>query len=308
MTRKSKQRRRRGIFSGIIKWPALYAGVLCLCLGLLGCITDVTPEPAPGNRISSVYEDVKVKPLQPADCGRCHQRIFGLLKNKGGRHRIDCQRCHVQFHTYYPGKVPYQEVLPKCESCHDQVHGKELARCSGCHSEVHSPMSIPAGRALDQGCFICHPGVDKEMKTYLTRHTEFYCSSCHHTRHRYVPECQECHQPHVEGMSQSECLTCHSPHKALQVTYPEDTSDKACVGCHRIAFVTLKESNTKHSAVNCTKCHPQRHRGILRCQQCHNQPHPAAILQKFSVCNQCHGAAHSLCQGAGRGPIPGPTR
>jgi predicted CXXCH cytochrome family protein len=275
------------------RWMAFAAGVICLCLGFWGCVTRVPPEPGAQKDVSALY-DIEIEPLKPHDCAQCHPQIYSLVKNRGGRHRIDCRRCHVQFHMYRPGKAPYEEVIPKCSSCHGPVHGKELAECSGCHTEVHAPMNIPAGRALEQGCSVCHPDVDREMKTYITQHTDLYCISCHHSRHRYVPECQECHQPHTRGMTQSDCLTCHRPHKALQVAYPADMSSEACTGCHRDAYEALKQSNTKHTAVSCTKCHLEKHRTFVRCSECHPEAHGAAMLQKFSTCNQCHGAAHSL--------------
>ena len=276
------------------RWMIFAAGIISLCLGLVGCVPTIPPEPGAKKDVS-LY-DIEIEPLKPHDCARCHTRVYCLIKNKGGGHRINCRRCHVEFHMYYPGKAPYEEVVPKCDACHDLVHGKDLPQCSGCHTEVHAPMDIPAGRALEQGCSVCHPGVDREMKTYITQHTDIYCISCHHSRHRYVPECLECHQPHTKGMTQADCLTCHKPHKALQVAYPEDTPSKACTGCHLQAYEALKQSNTKHTAVSCTKCHVEKHRTFVMCRDCHGAPHNTAILDKFATCNQCHGAAHSICK------------
>jgi hypothetical protein len=161
---------------------------------------------------------------------------------------------------------------------------------------VHAPLNIPAQRALEEGCHMCHTEVDREMKTYITQHTELYCSSCHHTRHRYVPACMECHRPHTEGMTQVECLGCHPPHKALQVVYAQDTPQKACANCHRNAYEMLRQSDSKHTTLSCTKCHPEKHRAIVRCRKCHGEPHPAAMHKKFRACGQCHGAAHHLAQ------------
>lgn len=267
-------------------------------LSLIGCAAPTPPkppEPAAEKDVFSVYA-TEIQPLSSEDCGRCHPHFYDLIKKDGGKHRIGCTECHVEFHIYRPGKLQYEQILPKCDACHDLVHGEDLAQCSGCHSEVHTPMNIPAERALEQGCHICHPELDKEMKTYVTQHTELYCSSCHHTRHGYVPECLECHQPHEKWMTQADCLTCHPPHKALEVVYPEDVSPEICAGCHRNAYEALKQSGTKHSAVTCVSCHPKKHRAIKRCRECHPEPHSAAFLGKFRVCGQCHGAAHNLLQ------------
>ena len=264
-------------------------GLSFICWG-----TTISSEPGVERDISP-YAGVEIIPLKPEECGQCHTRIYYLLKNDGGKHRIDCKQCHVQFHIYRPGKTPYKEVLPKCATCHEQPHGPELTQCTTCHQQVHTPLKIPAGRLLDQGCYICHPDEDREIKTYITQHTELYCSACHHTHHGYVPQCLECHQPHAEGVtSLAVCLTCHPPHKALEVVYPADIPPEACATCHRNAYQILKQSHTKHSAFRCTKCHPDKHKTIMRCQQCHGQPHGAALLGKFRVCGQCHGPAHSL--------------
>ena len=268
----------------------LFAVVLCI----ITSVEAVSPEP--DKDTYSKYEDIEIEPLRPEECGQCHSRFYYMIKNQGGRHRIDCRQCHVQFHIYRPGKVPYKEILPKCEACHEQVHGEELTQCTGCHSEVHTPMDIPVGPALEHGCYICHPKADEEMNTYITQHTELYCSGCHHTRHRTIPECIECHQPHPIGMTGIGCLICHPPHKALQIIYPEDIPQESCIGCHQNASQALKGSGTKHADVSCTKCHPEKHRAIMKCEGCHGEPHDAAMLQEFRICGQCHGIAHTLDQ------------
>jgi predicted CXXCH cytochrome family protein len=278
------------------KYVVLVLGTLCF--GFVGCVAPAPPKPAPEEDIPALYTS-EAQLIKPEECGRCHPRFYYFIKTEGGKHRIDCKLCHVQFHVHFPGKVEYQEILPKCSACHEQVHGADLAQCSGCHTNAHTPMKIPAERALEQGCFICHAEVDKEMKTFVTQHTELYCSSCHHTSHRYVPECLECHRPHTEGMTQAECLTCHAPHKARQVAYPEDIRREACSGCHRDAYDKLEQSGTIHSGFSCAKCHPE-HRAIKRCRECHPDPHPdrPGLLQKYPACGRCHGVAHNVTGGS----------
>jgi len=104
----------------------------------------------------------------------------------------------------------------------------------------------------------------------------------------------ECHQPHTEEMFQPDCLVCHNPHKALEVTYPDDMQNRVCAICHRLAYDTLTNSSTKHAALSCTKCHPEKHRTILSCQDCHEKPHDETILKNAKLCSDCHGIAHSL--------------
>ncbi len=244
--------------------------------------------------------------LTRKQCMECHPIIANLLKTNGAAHKtVACRRCHTKFHTYIPGKTKYEDVLPKCTRCHDHPHGEELTKCSSCHTEAHTPLDIPATLSLAKGCHVCHPAIDKEIKTFTTQHTELYCTACHHTRHGYIPECLECHQPHKGLFPDSEgymwpisdlshCLMCHSPHKALNVTYPDDTPNTTCALCHRKAYEMLKKSHTKHSRFRCTKCHPKRHKTIKRCRQCHGQPHPPAMIKRFGSCGKCHGVAHSI--------------
>jgi hypothetical protein len=183
--------------------------------------------------------------------------------------------------------------MPKCNTCHGQTHGPDLLDCMTCHDEPHAPKIIAADRYLEGGCSVCHPEADKEMKTYITQHTELYCVSCHYIRHRQVPQCSDCHQPHEEGQTQAQCLACHPPHSALQVVYDENIASEACRGCHRTAYDVLKSSHTKHAALSCAKCHT-RHKLVASCDSCHPNPHPPEMLKSFRVCGQCHGIAHSL--------------
>jgi hypothetical protein len=287
----------------LMKWWIIFVvGVLGAAAALLGCAAPA-PAPAEPAAQTETASQQELPPqyagetelIKPEECGKCHSRFYNLIKTEGGKHRIACTKCHVKFHIYRPGKVDYQDILPKCSACHKLVHGEDLAQCSECHTDAHAPMKIPAERALAESCYICHPDEDKEMKTYITQHTELYCSACHHTRHGYVPECLECHRPHSEGMTQAECLACHPPHKVLQVAYPEDIPQQACAGCHQDAYNKLNQTRTKHSSLPCAKCHPT-HGAIITCRECHSEVHAERpdMLEKFRSCGRCHGAAHSV--------------
>lgn len=284
--------------SSLKTWIVLAFGIIGLGLSSIGCVAPAPSKPAPEKDLLDLYA-AEAQLIKPAECGRCHSRFYYLIKTEGGKHRIDCKLCHVQFHVHFPGKVEYKEILPKCSACHEQVHGADLAQCSECHTNAHTPMNISAKSALERGCYMCHPDVDKEMKTYITQHTELYCSTCHHTRHRYVPECMECHRPHAEEMTQAMCLTCHPPHKARQVVYPEDIRREACAGCHQDAYNKLEQSGTIHSGFSCARCHPE-HQAIKRCRECHPEPHlnRPALLQKYPACGRCHGVAHNVLGGS----------
>lgn len=252
------------------------------------------------------YPD-KDKNLATEECMQCHPAIATLLRTAGAKHRfVECRLCHLQVHAYVAGVTNYEDILPKCDRCHGHPHGEELIQCSTCHTEAHTPLEIPASRALSQGCYVCHPKLSKEMKTFSTRHTDLYCTACHHTKHGTIPDCLECHQQHTGTTPTSggiepnmnafdQCVTCHPPHKALKVAYPNTTANAICSYCHRKAGEMLRNSNTKHSALPCSRCHPDQHKTIKRCKECHGKtPHPDFMLKKFRTCGGCHGVAHSL--------------
>jgi hypothetical protein len=264
-----------------------------------------------------VFTDLKIAPLNQDLCARCHGRIDYLLKSGGEKHRTYCQSCHDQIQFHY--RPPFKGILPSCNSCHQQPHGKilkeiakaegntlirdfqELTQCITCHQQPHTPLEIPAGRKLDQACYICHPKQDRETQTYRTWHTEFYCSTCHHTKHGYKPQCLECHQRHADMMPiMDACITCHPPHQVRQVVYPADIPKKSCAVCHHSQNEMLERNNTKHSALHCTKCHPDKHRTTMGCQKCHAKPSCAGIHKNNMLCGQCHGPAHALR------PVPRP--
>ena len=299
----------------------------CLIFNLIWCGAAVS-ESGDENRIPvftdengiPVFTDLEIVPLEREVCARCHTSIYYLLKSGGGKHRTNCRSCHVQVRFHY--SPPYKGILPRCDSCHQQPHGKiikkvaeaegkrliedspELTQCITCHQQPHTPLEIPAGRRLDQACYICHPKEDREINSYRTWHTEFYCSTCHHTKHGYKPQCLECHQRHTDKVSifLDACLTCHPPHKARQVVYPADIPKEACAVCHPSQYEILERSNPKHSALGCTKCHPENHRAIMRCEQCHSKLPDTCISQKNMLCGQCHGPSHALR------PVPQPVQ
>ncbi len=199
-----------------------------------------------------------------------------------------------------------EDILPKCIRCHkEKQHGDDLIDCKSCHTKAHAPRNIPAGVALAEGCYVCHEKINKDVKTFITLHTELYCTGCHNTKHRNKSNCLECHQTHkgtfptAGGMYEvttifSRCLNCHPPHKALKVVFPDDIPAPICSTCHRKAHEMLQSNISKHSAFQCNRCHPGKHQTIKRCNDCHGNPHAEMKLKKFNACGECHGVAHSV--------------
>jgi len=247
----------------------------------------------------SAYE-MDIKPLTTVECGQCHYSVFEAIKKAGGRHQIDCVRCHREYHVYNPRKQNYDQIMPNCAWCHvsatgGDFHGEHqnLTPCLSCHADPHTPLMIPMGE-ITASCALCHSQVGNELQKYPSKHTtDVACADCHADKHGYIPECDACHESHSPnvGLGTKECMTCHPVHKPTQMIYDKATDSKICAGCHEEAYDLLQKKVTKHTAVTCADCHPS-HAEIPLCSRCHGQPHPEAMMA--TKCGECHGIAHDL--------------
>lgn len=243
--------------------------------------------------------DKEIEALTTIECGQCHYSIFQALKKSGGLHRIDCVRCHREYHVYNPRKQNYDEIMPECIWCHQSpaggpFHGDEesLPPCLNCHADPHKPLMIPMGE-LYSTCAACHAEQGQEVKDYPSMHTEVPCADCHAEKHGYIPGCDMCHESHSPAveMSSADCMSCHPVHKPTQIAYEADTDSLICAGCHGGVYQMLQDNVTAHTSVPCAECHPS-HGEALSCADCHGQPHPASM--NATNCGECHGIAHDL--------------
>ena len=249
------------------------------------------PKPAP--KPLSPYE-VELTPLTPADCGRCHASVFNQIKAEGGKHKIDCTKCHTKFHQYNPVKQNWNEIMPQCKTCHGLIHGEKFAVCATCHSNPHAPKTqMTMSAEMSKVCGDCHTKTAKVLKDNPSKHTKVDCSACHHNKHGYIPSCMECHKPHSANQTVKDCLVCHPVHSPLVIKYPENTANDVCGGCHSAVYSKIKNTSSKHGQVACAKCHT-RHKYLPKCQDCHAKPHGESLLKKFPNCLQCHGDVHDL--------------
>lgn len=250
-----------------------------------------TPKPAP--KPLSPY-DVELTPLTPAECGRCHAGVFNQIKNEGGKHKIDCTKCHTIFHSYNPVKQNWNEIMPKCQRCHGLIHGEKFAVCATCHSYPHAPKTqMPMSAEMSKVCGDCHTKVGQELQKNPSKHTKVACSACHHDKHGYIPSCMECHKPHTANQTVKDCLVCHPVHTPLVIKYPDNTANAVCGGCHGTVLNKINTTASKHGQVACAKCHT-KHKYIPNCEYCHGKPHGESLLKKFPNCLQCHGDVHDL--------------
>ena len=249
--------------------------------------TKIKPSPA--------YEK-SIKPLTTEECARCHSWVFNRIKEKGGKHRIDCTWCHVKFHVYNPIKKNWAEIMPKCTRCHGYIHGKLFTNCLGCHKDPHAPRIVGITPEVGKACGQCHPNITKELNRYPSKHTTVACVACHHTKHGYIPSCLECHKPHYPNEPVKECFNCHAPHsplRILQTAFPKETLNKVCSPCHKVEFEKIARTPSKHHKVACVQCHV-KHKDIPKCERCHGKPHGAGVHQKFPNCLDCHMDVHNL--------------
>lgn len=270
-----------------LPWTAIFA--LIVCLGMpAGTARAAAPNGA------AIYQQ-EVQPLTTLECARCHFRVFEVIRDKGGRHQLECRFCHQDFHSWRP-ETPWSEVVPQCASCHGEFHSPEFSACLDCHTNPHAPLaSLTDFDRLGQSCGSCHARQGREVQQFPSAHTEVTCSACHHDRHGFIPDCLECHaEPHLPYDGNAGCLSCHPVHAPLQISYGPDIANNICGTCHESVLKKLKKTDKKHGALYCVYCHADRHGFIPQCRNCHAQPHPEALLKKFGGCADCHGDPHAL--------------
>ena len=243
---------------------------------------------------TSLYE-VDPQPLQVSQCGQCHPSHFGNLKEAGGMHRFDCRECHEVFHAYNPLKNNYADIMPKCTTCHEYIHGNKHVECLNCHQNPHTPRQVPMNRVLASICADCHSDQSAQLQAQPSKHTQQECSSCHHNRHGYIPSCAECHEPHFAAQTMTTCTQCHEVHQPLNIGLSATVDVKTCDACHSDIYTKWSGTSSKHGGVSCALCHT-RHGLIPQCTDCHTPPesHAAKLLEMFPRCLTCHLDVHDL--------------
>lgn len=232
-------------------------------------------------------------PLTPTQCAQCHTTAFGSLKTNGGKHRFGCQQCHQSIHAYNPKKGGWDALMPKCSSCHTEIHGPANKDCSSCHADPHAPRRIPMITRLTGSCATCHVAPKADLTKFPSKHSLLACEKCH-TSHGFKPACSACHKPHFQGQLFNACIKCHPVHKPKQISYGATEPAITCGSCHSKAYWKWKKTPSRHAKVNCAVCHQAKHGYIPLCIDCHKAPHPKSILDRFPKCLNCHIDVHDL--------------
>lgn len=232
--------------------------------------------------------------LDTDDCVKCHSTIVHQVHDGNTKHKteVSCLDCHEGQH---PPGVEKGSLIPQCTKCHtDKAHFQLKQDCLGCHTNPHQPLNIVLeGEGQKVACNTCHSNIVQEIDTHKSAHSGFACSFCHE-RHRYKPNCLDCHEPHMEGQVFKDCVTCHQAHQPLTLAFSEQPANANCGACHGEIREKLEGGKTKHAKFLCVFCHGDRHGIVPNCNDCHEAPHSAELLGKFDSCQACHITAHDI--------------
>lgn len=141
-------------------------------------------------------------PLAKA-CFDCHSSVREqLLQNPSKHTKVACMSCHTS-HGF----------KPSCFTCHKpHLEGQALSTCLKCHP-VHQPRQISYGQDVPSTtCGSCHSKVLIKLLRNTSKHSKVACVTCHRDKHRYVPQCSDCHgKPHKQVIHDKfpRCLSCH---------------------------------------------------------------------------------------------------
>ena len=276
---------RGAIVGGLLLAVLAISGPACAAAGKTVATVAIPPAP-------ELYA-VQPQPLTVTQCGQCHPGVFASIKDNGAKHRFDCQKCHASFHAYNPKKGGWDAIMPKCSSCHIDLHGKTFTDCASCHANPHAPKKVAMESRLLNACGECHTSPKDQLAKYPSKHSKLSCQKCH-TSHGYKPSCFGCHKPHHEGQELATCTTCHSVHKPLLISYGKDVPPTTCGSCHGKVYSKWQKTPSKHGKVSCVTCHYSKHRFVPQCSECHGTPHKAEIHNRFPKCLSCHIDVHDL--------------
>ncbi len=136
-------------------------------------------------------------------CHGCHEpevRMFGQFKSK--HQALECSHCH-----------DVHRKIPQCTQCH-KPHKAEVAAadCNNCHYGHMPKVEVfPAGMSSTV-CVSCHQTPADLLRATTSKHKILACTGCHSLKHKYKPDCKECHRaPHPENMLAKfpKCGMCH---------------------------------------------------------------------------------------------------
>jgi len=136
-------------------------------------------------------------------CFDCHGAVRDKLVKLPSKHtKVACTTCHTS-HGF----------KPSCFTCHKpHVAGQTVPQCLQCHP-VHQPRQVEfATTTPSSTCNACHSSVVTKLSKGTSKHKAVACVTCHKGKHRYIPQCFDCHgKPHNSKFHEKypRCLSCH---------------------------------------------------------------------------------------------------
>lgn len=148
-------------------------------------------------------------------CYDCHASIRKQLDTVPSKHtKVACTMCHTS-HGF----------KPSCFTCHKpHVEGQTVPQCLQCHP-VHQPRNIVFPTTTPSNtCSTCHSPIVTKLAKGASKHAALTCVTCHKGKHRFIPQCTDCHgKPHNASFHAKvpRCLTCHIDVHDLPVLTPK---------------------------------------------------------------------------------------
>src|SRR6185369_5392626 len=146
---------------------------------------------------------IAVTPQLANYCFDCHGSVRDQLATYPSKHtKVACTMCHTS-HGF----------KPSCFTCHKpHVEGQTVPDCLKCHP-VHQPRQIFFGKGEPSNtCATCHGKIFNKLSNSTSKHRAVACVTCHKDKHRYIPQCSDCHGlPHNKAFHEKfpRCLSCH---------------------------------------------------------------------------------------------------
>ncbi|HEX9021937.1 MAG TPA: cytochrome C [Nitrospirota bacterium] len=151
----------------------------------------------------------------------------------------------------------------------------------------NAALAQPQSSLSNDDCAKCHNAPPADIAAAGKKHKDVGCTGCHvghpPTVKKPIPQCNQCHmgKPHFELKG---CLGCHkNPHTPLNITFGNNVTEP-CLTCHTPQIEQLRKNKSKHTALDCSRCHDV-HGKIPQCTQCH-KPHAAEMTA--ADCKKCH--------------------
>jgi cytochrome b subunit of formate dehydrogenase len=251
-------------------------------------------------------------PLEPVDCGMCHDEdemynksVHGVAVANGDPLAPHCWNCHSK-HNIKPPSNPESTVnninIPAtCGSCHaeDAVVAKERNIpqhdiLANYEQSIHGEGVLRKGLTVTAVCTSCHsahnvlPHTDPDS-TINRDNVVGTCTQCHAL-------IEQVHRKWIDGQLWEEepnkipvCVECHQPHKARKVFYEQGASDRDCLSCHKEevqgeerAFPAVDMEvmvGSTHEDTRCAQCHTGARPDLAR---------PCATVAESVDCSICH--------------------